>query len=89
MGRSMGVVKSLPGTGKRFGYIYSLDFADMIPFDKAAIIGARGSLVEGSHVSFEKRSSGVAYKIIASQLKNYDAFTRHRYVREPPTGGRG
>ena len=81
MGRSTGIVKSLPGSGKRFGYIYSLDFADMVPFDKAAINGAEGDLVEGSRVSFERRSRGDAYKIIKSKLKNYDALTRHNYVR--------
>lgn len=87
MGRSTGIVKTLPGSGKRFGYIYSLDFADMVPFDKASIKGARGDLVEGSRVSFEKRSSGIAYKIIKSRLKNYNALTRHHYVRQSPGGG--
>ncbi len=87
MGRYTGIVKSLPSSGKRYGYIYSLDIAGMVPFDAASIKAADGDLVEGSRVSFEQRTSGVAYKIIASKSKNYNALTRHHYVREPPTGG--
>ncbi len=89
MGRYTGIVKSLPSSGRRYGYIYSLDFSDMIPFDMASIKTADGDLVEGNRVSFERRTSGVAYKITASKSKNYNALTRHHYVREPPTKGRG
>lgn len=89
MGRYTGIVKSLPSSGRRHGYIYSLDVPEMVPFDIASIRAADGDLVEGSRVSFERRSSGVAYKIIASKSKNYNALTRHQHVREPPTGGRG
>ena len=68
---------------KRYGAIKSDAFATLVLFDLGAH-NAGGKPVSGSRISFVVRSSGTAYKIKRSTLKNYGALTRRKKVIQSP-----